>query len=203
MNDFTDKHYASRTQEKMSDVLMDPTATGPAIHYHMVRGGSDQRNITVWEPGKIGGEYIKTYGHYHVGALDETYWILYGEGVAILQQRALDQEGKPIDDEIENVYAVHVKPGDSLFIPSEWGHLVANISSTFFATADDSPVNFEEVDPVSLPGHADYEAVKRMQGFCYYVVEKDGQPALVKNEKYKRIPDIQIIEASDYPLKKS
>ena len=203
MNDFTDKHYASRTQEKMSDVLMDPAAPGPAIHYHMVRGGSDQRNITVWEPGTIGGEYIKTYGHYHVGALDETYWILYGEGVAILQQRALDQDGNPIDDEINEVYAVHVKPGDSLFIPSEWGHLVANISNTFFATADDSPVNFEEVDPVSLPGHADYEAVKRMQGFCYYVVEKDGQPALVKNEKYKKVPDIKIIEASEYPLKKS
>lgn len=203
MKDMTAQHYASRTQEKMQDVLMDPTAPGPAIHYHMVRGGSDQRNITVWEPGTIGGEYIKTYGHYHVGNLDETYWVIYGEGIVILQKRALDEEGNPLDDEIEQAYAVHVRAGDSIFIPSEWGHLVANISSTFFATADDSPVNFEEVDPVSLPGHADYEAVKRMQGFCYYVVEKDGIPSLIKNEKYKRIPEIQIIEASEYPLAKS
>jgi glucose-6-phosphate isomerase len=203
MKDFTDKHYASRTHEKMMDVLMDPAASGPAIHYHMVRGGSEQRNITVWEPGKIGGEYIKTYGHYHVGALDETYWFLFGEGIALVQKRAEDENGNPIDDEIDEAYAVHVKRDDALFIPAGWGHLVANISPTFFSTADDSPVNFEDVDPVSLPGHADYEAVKRMQGFCYYIVEKDGVPILVKNEKYKKVPEIQIIEASEYPLKKS
>ncbi len=202
MKDFTDKHYASRTEEKMHEVLMDQDAHGPAIHYHMVRGGSDQRNITVWEPGVINTEYIKTYGHYHVGHLDETYWVIFGEGVVLVQKRAEDSDGNPIDDEIDEAYAVHVKSGDALFIPSGWGHLVSNVSKTFFVTADDSPVNFDEENPVSLPGHADYEAVKRMQGFCYYIVEKDGKPALVKNEKYKKVPEINIIEASDYPLKK-
>ena len=72
--DFSSKHYAARTYEKMKEVFMDPTAAGAEIQYHMVRGGSDQRNITIWEPGKVGEEYIKTYGHYHVGNLDETYW---------------------------------------------------------------------------------------------------------------------------------
>ncbi|MGA2968166.1 MAG: glucose-6-phosphate isomerase family protein [Candidatus Levyibacteriota bacterium] len=201
--DFSTKHYAPRTYEKMREVLMYPTAQGPEIQYHMVRGGSSQRNITIWEPGTIGGEYIKTYGHYHVGKLDETYWIIFGEGIALLQKRAVDADGNPIDDEIEQVFAVHVKPGDHIYIPSEWGHLVVNISKTYFVTADDSPVNFDEANPVSMPGHADYEAVKKMQGFCYYVVEKDGKPTLVKNSKYKKVPDVQIIEAKDYPLKKS
>jgi len=186
----------------MQEVLMDPTAPGPQIQYHMVRGGTDQRNITIWEPGKVGEEYIKTYGHYHVGNLDETYWIILGEGVALFQKRAVDTSGNPIDDEIEQVFAVHVRPGNHLFIPSEWGHLVANISKTYFVTADDSPVNFDEANPVSMPGHADYEAVKKMHGFCYYVVEENGQPKLVKNSKYKKVPDIQIIEASENPLKK-
>lgn len=202
MKDFTSQHYASRTHQKMSDVLMDPSAQGPAVHYHMVRGGSDQRNITVWESGLVGGEYIKTYGHYHVGKLDETYWVLFGEGIVLVQKRAVDSSGNPKNDEIEEMYAVHVKVGDAIFIPAEWGHLVANISKTFFVTADDSPVNFEEVDPVSLPGHADYEAIKQMRGFAYYVVEKDGKPALVKNEKYKKVPEIRIIEAKYYPLRK-
>jgi glucose-6-phosphate isomerase, archaeal len=200
--DFTPKHYAARTYEKMQEVLMDPTAPGPQIQYHMVRGGTNQRNITIWEPGKVGQEFIKTYGHYHVGDLDETYWIILGEGIVLVQKRAVDANRKPIDDEIEEAYAVHVKAGDHLFIPSEWGHLAANISDTYFVTADDSPVNFDEANPVSLPGHADYEAVKKMRGFCYYVVEKDGVSTLVKNPKYKKIPDIQIIEASEYPLKK-
>ena len=200
--DFSIKHYAPRTYEKMQDVLMDPTAPGSEIQYHMVRGGSEQRNITVWEPGIVGNEYIKTYGHYHVGDLDETYWIIFGEGIALLQKRAVDTNGNPIDNEIVEAYAVHVKPGDHIYIPSEWGHLVVNISKTYFATADDSPVNFDEANPVSMPGHADYEAVKKMQGFCYYVVEENDQPKLIKNPKYKIVPDIQIIEASEYPLKK-
>jgi glucose-6-phosphate isomerase len=201
--DFSIKHYAPRTYEKMQDVLMDPQAPGSEIQYHMVRGGKDQRNITVWEPGLVGNEYIKTYGHYHVGSLDETYWIIFGEGIALLQKRAVDTNGNPIDDEIVEAYAVHVKEGDNIYIPSEWGHLVVNISKTYFATADDSPVNFDDANPVSMPGHADYEAVKRMQGFCYYVVEENEQPKLVKNPKYKIVPDIQIIGTSEYPLKKS
>ena len=75
------KHYAARTHEKMQEVLMDPNGVGPTIHYYMIRGGKDQKNITVWEPGTISGEYIKTYGHYHVGKLDETYWIIFGTGI--------------------------------------------------------------------------------------------------------------------------
>lgn len=201
MKDFTSKHYGSRTREKMSEVIMNPNSPSPEIHYHMVRGGSDQRNITIWEPGLVGGEYIKTYGHYHVGKLNETYWIIYGEGIVLVQKRAIDLKGNPIDDEISEAYAVHVKPGDALFIPSEWGHLVANISKTYFVTADDSPVNFDEENPVSLPGHADYEAVKKMRGFCYYVVEENGKPTLVENKRYKKIPKIEIISMNEYPLK--
>src|SRR3990167_7146010 len=144
----------------------------------MMRGGVDQKNITVWEPGTISGEYIKTYGHYHVGKLDETYWILYGEGVALLQKLALDSTGKMIPEIVEEFKAVPVKAGDSIYMPSGHGHLVANTGTTYFVTADSSPVDFEEKDPASLPGHADYQPVKVMQGFAYYVVEHNGLPAL-------------------------
>jgi len=188
-NDFTfvPKHYASRPHEKMQEVLMDPQGKGPAIHYYMIRGGVDQKNITVWEPGTISGEYIKTYGHYHVGDLDETYWILYGQGVALLQKLAVDGQGNMIPDMVEEFKAIQVKTGDSVYMPSGYGHLVVNVGSTYFVTADDSPVNFDEANAVSLPGHADYEPVKKMQGFAYYVIEHNGTPALKKNEKYTEI----------------
>lgn len=177
------KPFADRPHEKMKEVLMDPGASGPEIHYYMIRGGKDKKNITVWETGTVGGEYIKTYGHYHVGQLDETYWVIYGEGIVLLQTRKTDSNGNPIDNEIETFKAIRVKAGDHVFIPSGTGHLVANIGKTWLATADDSPVNFEEADPVSLPGHADYEPVKKMQGFAYYVIEENGQPKLIKNPK--------------------
>lgn len=177
--------YASRPHEKMQDVLMDPTASGPAIHYYMIRGGSRKRNITVWETGTVGGEYIKTYGHYHVGNLDETYQILEGEGVALLQKMA-EENGTPIPDVIEEFKAVVVKAGDSVYMPSGYGHLVVNTGKTWLVTADDSPVEGAG-DSASMPGHADYEMVKQMRGFAYYVVEKDGKPALVPNKLYKEV----------------
>jgi glucose-6-phosphate isomerase len=181
------KHYAARSNEKMKDVLMDPNGIGPAIHYYMIRGGKEQKNITVWEPGTVSGEYIKTYGHYHVGQLDETYWIVYGQGVALIQKLVEDENGNMIADFVEDFKAVVVSPGQEIYMPPKFGHLLVNTGSTYFVTADDSPVDFEDRDPVTFPGHADYEPVKKMRGFAYYVVEHEGKPALKKNPLYKSI----------------
>lgn len=180
------EHLAVRPHEKMTEVLMDPVGVGPSVHYYMIRGGTDQRNITVWEPGTVSGEYIKTYGHYHIGQLDETYWVLLGDGV-VLQQKLVHEGEIPQPDRVEAFRAIVVKPGDSIYMPPGYGHLVANIGKTYFVTADDSPVDFGDKDPVAMPGHADYEMVKQMRGFAYYVVEKDGKPALRKNPLYKEV----------------
>jgi len=177
--------FASRTHEKMQDVLMKPDAPGPAIHYYMIRGGSKKRNVTVWESGTVGGEYIKAYGHYHIGALDETYWIILGEGIALLQKMVVEN-GVPNPEKIEEFKAVRVKAGDSVYMPPGHGHLVVNTGTTWLVTADDSPVEGTG-DNASMPGHADYETVKKMRGFAYYVVEKDGKPALVANPLYKEV----------------
>lgn len=195
------KPFAAREHKMMQEVLMYPDAPGPEIHYYMIRGGEEKTNITVWETGTVGGEYIKTYGHYHVGQLDETYYLAAGEGIVILQTRKVDTNGNPIDDEIESFIAIPVKPGDKVFIPSGTGHLVVNTGKTWMVTYDDSPVNFEEVDPVSLPGHADYESVKKMRGFAYYVVEENGKPALVKNPNYKVAPEPQWLTPEEYAQK--
>lgn len=177
--------YAARTHEKMQEVLMSVEAQGPAIHYYMIRGGSAKRNVTVWEAGTIGGEYIKTYGHYHIGNLDETYWIVQGEGIALLQKR-VEENGESQDDRISEFKAIKVKAGDSVYMPPGYGHLVVNIGKQWLVTTDNSPVEGTS-DSASMPGHADYSAVKRMRGFAYYVVEHDGIPTLVPNPRYKEI----------------
>ncbi len=180
---------------------MDPAASGPEVHYYMIRGGKDKTNITVWETGTVGGEYIKTYGHYHVGRLDETYWVLNGRGIVLLQNRKIGDLGNPIDDEIDSFYAIKVKEGDSVFIPSGTGHLVVNTGNTWLVTKDDSPVNFAEADPVSLPGHADYEPLKKLHGFAYYVKDENGQPVLVKNPNYKSAPQPVWYTPEEYAQK--
>ena len=177
--------YATRTHEKMREVLMSPDAPGPAIHYHMIRGGTDKRNITIWETGTVGNEYIKTYGHYHVDELDETYWVLEGEGI-ILQQKLVIENGVPQIDRVEEFKAILVKAGDAVYMPPHHGHLAVNIGKQWLVTADDSPVA-SSGDSSSLPVHADYDMVKKMRGFAYYVVEKDGKPALIPNKLYKEV----------------
>ena len=195
------KPFADRPHQKMKEVLMHPEAEGPKIHYYMIRGGTDKTNITVWETGKVGGEYIKTYGHYHAGKIDETYTVASGDGVILLQNRKVDVSGNPIDDEIQSFYAIKVKVGDKVFIPSGTGHLAANIGRAWFVTVDDSPVNFEEVNPVSLPGHADYEPMQKLRGFAYYLVEGNGKPTLVKNPHYKVVPEPQWLTPEEYAQK--
>lgn len=182
--DFTNvpKHLATRSHDAMKPVLMDPDAAGPAAHYYMIRGGSAQRNVTVWEPGTVGGEYIKAFGHYHADDLPETYWIVNGHGIALLQKMDGDDPAT-----LSEFKVIPVKAGDKLDIPIRYGHLVVNTSGTFLTTVDDSPVDFGDADPSGHPGHARYDKVEQMRGFAYYVVERDGKPALVRNPKYQAI----------------
>lgn len=176
---------AVRTHEKMKEVLMHPEALGPAVHYYMIRGGSEKRNITIWKSGTVGGEYIKTYGHYHIGKLDETYKVLAGEGIALLQ-KLVEENGVPQIDRVLEFRAIKVKAGDSVYMPPGFGHLVVNTGNSWLVASDNSPVSGVD-DSASMPGHADYEMVRKMRGFAYYVVEKDGAPTFVKNPLYKEI----------------
>ena len=176
---------AVRTHKEMLDVLMDPDAPGPEVHYYMIRGGSEKKNITVWESGRVGDEYIKTFGHYHVSDFIETYEILAGEGIIMLQSPV-------VENKVEWVKAIFVKVGNSVQIPKRAGHLMVNTGASWLVTIDDSPV--EGMDQ-AWPKHADYEPVRRMHGFAYYIVEKGGRPEFVKNPNYKNHPDVIIEKA--------
>lgn len=190
-----DNILATRTHKEMLDVLMDSKSNGPDVHYFMIRGGSDKKNITTWETGTIGTEYIKTYGHYHVSDFSETYKILTGEGIILLQERMLDGKGMPIDDEVSYVKAIFVKPGSLVTIPQTAGHLGVNIGKTWFVTEDNSPVASQEAKESAWPTHADYAPVKKLRGFAYYIVENNGTPAFIKNPNYKNVPEIIIEHA--------
>ncbi len=171
---------------------MSPESTGPDVHYFMIRGGSERKNITVWQSGTVGGEYIKTYGHYHIQDFQETYTVLSGEGIILLQKRKESGDGNLLKDEVEYVKAIFVKTGSVVPIPLRAGHLAVNIGNSWLLTSDDSPVNFNKAEEAAWPAHADYEAVKQMRGFAYYIVKEDGKPAFVKNPNYKNTPEITI-----------
>ena len=79
-----------------------------------------------------------------------------------------------------------MKAGDSVYMPPGYGHLMVNTGPTWLVMEDNSPVDGAD-DSASMPGHADYEAVKKMHGFAYYVVERNGAPALVANTLYTEV----------------
>ena len=183
--------YAERSHKEMSEVLLSPKSSGPKIHYFMIRGGKNKTNITILESGKIGKEYIKTYGHYHIGKLEETYTILQGNGFVIIQKRKKDKNSKPIDTELKSFKAIKIKTGDKVYIPSGCGHLLVNTGKTWLVSSDDSPINFRDKDPVSMPGHADYKPFKKLHGAGYFVIEKNGKAVFQKNPNYFFLPKIK------------
>lgn len=160
----------------MQEVLLDAAASAPEHFYYMLRGGPQKGNITIWEPGKAGREYIKTLGHYHTWDFKETYRVISGEGIALLQKRSGES-----DEELADVRIVHLRAGDTLEIEPGYGHILANTGDAFLVTTDDSPSN----DP-SRP-HADYEPIRRTHGMAYFIVEDAGAPALMRNPRYGAI----------------
>jgi len=84
-----------------------------------------------------------------------------------------------------------VQEGDSAYMPPGHGHLIINTGETWMVTTDDSPVDGAG-DSASMPGHADYESVKKMRGFAYYVVAREGGPALLKNPAYREVRTVDF-----------
>jgi oxalate decarboxylase/phosphoglucose isomerase-like protein (cupin superfamily) len=92
-----------------------------------------------------------------------------------------------------------VRAGDIIAIPPFAGHMMVNTGPTWLVTSDDSPFGTTNTgenihDSSSQPAHADYEPIKKMHGFAYYVVAKNGIPTLIKNPNYSVIPEAQITD---------
>ncbi|WP_301664617.1 glucose-6-phosphate isomerase family protein [Methanoculleus frigidifontis] len=98
------------------------TATSPSPR--TVRRWLAEQNvrfdITVIPPGAVGGEYVKTKGHYHpltpagIG-YPELYQVLAGEAHYLLQRKNL-----------RDVVVVTAKAGEFVLIPPGYGHVTVN-----------------------------------------------------------------------------
>lgn len=133
-------------------------------------------NITVVPAKMLGKEFVKTKGHTHIGDYQEIYIVLAGEAIYLMQK--IGNDGN-----IEDVYYVKAKKGDSVIIPGCYGHITINPSRT-----DD----LKTEDWTSINCKSDYSLFEKMQGACYYYTQ-DGW---LKNENYKNVPALR----QDQPL---
>ena len=154
--------------------------------YYMYRGleekDSLRYDITVVPAIMIGKEFNKTKGHFHIGNMQETYTVLEGEAIYLMQ--------KIKEQEVEDVYAVMAKKGDSIIIPPGYGHITINPSKTD---------ELKMANWISCNCKSDYSFFEKMQGACYYyVLQPDsGKAGWIKNKNYKDAPELRFEE----PLK--
>lgn len=121
--------------------------------------------LSVIHPGKVGNEYFMTKGHFHaVLETAEVYYTLKGQGLMVMET----PEG---DWSVEEM-----RPGRVLYVPPCWAHRSVNTSYS-----EDLVFFFV------YPGHSghDYGSIEQ-RGFRKLVVEKEGQPAIIDNERWQQ-----------------
>jgi len=199
--------YDTRELDELRPLLMDPDAVGPQIVYWMYRNcgrledaalleAFDLRyDISAFVNTMIGPEYMKTSGHYHPEipgqqiAFPEVYEVIYGEALYIMQKVA-DYAALPEQTEVEDVIVARVKAGQKIIMPPGYGHVTVNTL--------DKPLLM--TNWVSSSFSSFYGSVEQCRGFAYYVVEEDGEPAYVKNERYEKdIPEMRFAEVQEMP----
>jgi len=119
--------------------------------------------ISIVYPGKVGGEYFMTKGHFHT-IIDtaEAYYTLSGSGYMLAESPEGDCQ------------AFELTPGRMVYVPRRYAHRSVNIGNTplvtFFAFRADA-------------GH-DYGTIEQ-KGFRQLIVERGGRPEVVDNPKWK------------------
>ncbi len=115
-------------------------------------------------PGKIGDEYMITKGHFHSRSdRAEFYWGIQGQGMLLLMDRE------------RHTWTEEMYPGSLHYIPAHVAHRVANTGSSVLIFGACWP---------SDAGH-DYKEIAA-NGFSARLVEKEGNPLLVSNEKINK-----------------
>jgi glucose-6-phosphate isomerase len=113
-------------------------------------------------PGKIGGEYFMTKGHFHsILETAEVYLCVKGRGLILMES----PEGECSHEVLT--------PGKMAYVPKRWAHRSVNIGAEtfvqFFAFRADA-------------GH-DYGTIET-KGFRKLVVERGGDFAVIDNPKW-------------------
>lgn len=119
-------------------------------------------------PGKVGDEYFMTKGHFHeVLETGEVYYCLRGQGCMLMES----PEGVCETREL--------RAGVAVYVPPRYAHRSINTAPSeplvsFFAFRADA-------------GH-DYGTIES-KGFRKLVVDRNGQPAVIDNPRWRLTPD--------------
>lgn len=178
-----------KTLEQLHEVLMDTKPQGPDVVYEVQHISEGQWvNKTILKSGKLGKEYPKTFGHYHNVKVNETYRLLEGEGILLLQKKHY-KNGTWTPDQVDKVLLVTAKLDDEIIITPEYGHSWSNTGTTKLVSVDDWKENHTP---------ADYEEIKNLHGMAYYLTEKNSEVVPIPNPNYKYLPKPIFLTAQEF-----
>jgi glucose-6-phosphate isomerase len=125
--------------------------------------GDVAAGASITYPGKVGGEYFMTKGHFHtILETAEVYYTLSGEGYMLVENPEGEWD------------ALALSAGKMVYVPKRYAHRSINTGNTplvtFFAFRGDA-------------GH-DYGAIEE-KGYRKLIVERDGKPEIIDNPKWK------------------
>ena len=165
-----------RTFEDMESVLSNPVKRINELYYMFRNVGDDsfgsiRYDITVIVPGTIGGEFVKTKGHYHPDNFPEVYEVIKGRAYYLLQKSSEPYET------VDDVIIVEAKEGDKVVIPPLYGHITINPESEFLVMSNLVSKKFSSI----------YEPYMRFKGGAYYFTDK----GTTQNENYDKLPDLR------------
>lgn len=191
---------AVRRAADLAAVLREPAAAALSdILYRMYRDvrrvGDGPRleasglrfDLTVLRPGSIGGECVKTYGHYHPVRpgtdvpYPEIYEVIHGRAHYLLQKPGGEW------DILADVLLVTAEAGDKVIIPAGYGHVTINPGEDCLVMANWVARTFA----------SDYAPFRRLRGGAYYELA-DG--TLLPNERYRAAPPLRRAAAGEMPL---
>ncbi len=172
-----------RSLEELKEVLRDPAEDEPDPVYWVFSGVGDSKweNLTIIAPGKSqdGDEFPKTYGHYHpMDASNETYHLLSGEGILLMQKKFMEN-GRWVENKVEEVCLIKMKPGDEVVIKPQWGHSWSNSGIMPLLSFDDWK-----------SGHTpdDYKVIESLRGMAYYLIRENSEVEVSPNPNYNNLP---------------
>lgn len=137
------------------------------------RDGKLRYDVTIIPPFSLGGEFVKTKGHYHPDNYGELYIVLEGKAFFLFQKMKSPNE-------IEDIYAIEGKKGDHIIVPPEYGHITINHGEKDLKMANWVMDDFE----------SDYQPILEKKGAGYFLTNEGW----IKNKNYEIVPNLYFKE---------
>lgn len=138
---------------------------------------------------RIGGEYVKTHGHYHSAMPEskigypEVYTHYYGKMYLYMQRRSYDNP-----DHLDDCVLYEMVPGRSILIPPGYAHILINPS--------DQPALMGGL--YSSEAEHLYPPIQDLGGGAFHLIFEDGQERFIPNTRYPARPELRKITDLDH-----